>query len=289
MIDYSALRAIQAVIDNQSFERASRSLNISQSAVSQRIQNFESYLGRKLLIRTAPYKPTETGEVYLSLLRKVTSLEDNLLTIEENSPTVKIAINRDSLDLYFLKVLSDPEVSKLVTLEIIASYQDNTLKYLKSGQVDMCISSQKKALPNHSSIYLGDMIYSLVCSPEFFKIYFQNGVNKKSLANAPLVVFDKYDKVQHSYLQESFKLQTFKKINLMPSVPSFKKAILGGFGYGLLPVIDIRRELKNNQLIQMNPAKDFSVPLFLHQWEYQLEHIKKFNEKILAAAKVLVR
>ena len=78
MIDYNALKALEAVIELQSFEQASRKINISQSAITQRIQNFEAYLGNKLLIRKSPYKPTETGEKYLNLLRKVHSLENEL-------------------------------------------------------------------------------------------------------------------------------------------------------------------------------------------------------------------
>lgn len=287
MVDYHALRALQAVLEQQSFDSASKTIGISQSAVSQRIQSFESYLGKKLLTRKTPYKATETGELYLSLLRKVASLEGELESKESSKPTVKIAINRDSLDLYFLDVLSDPEVASALTLQVIADDQDNTLGYLKSGQVDMSISSQKKALPNHTAIHLGNMGYSLVCSREFFESHFKSGVSKKTLADAPLVVFDKFDKVQHTYLKENFKLESFTKINLMPSVPSFKRAILGGFGYGLLPLIDIKHELKKKLLVQINPKKDFVVPLYLHQWEYQRDEIKVFNKKLFQAAKRL--
>ncbi|MFG1501200.1 ArgP/LysG family DNA-binding transcriptional regulator [Halobacteriovorax sp. XZX-3] len=290
MIDYHALRALQAVIEYQSFELASKAIGISQSAVTQRIQNFESFLGTKLLIRKTPYRATEKGKSYLNLLRKVTSLENEILEdddIKKAKPTLKIAMNRDSLDLFFLDVLTDTKVSQVLTLQIIADDQDNTLKYLKSGQVDMCISSEKKPLPNHTSTHLGDMVYSLVCSKKFYKEYFNEGVNKKTLSEAPLVVFDKYDKAQHTYLKENFKVDKLTKINLMPSVQSFKKAILGGYGYGLLPFIDMEKEMKKRKFVQLNPSKNFSVSLFLHQWEYQREHIKLFNEKLIKAAQKL--
>ncbi|WP_412470210.1 MULTISPECIES: ArgP/LysG family DNA-binding transcriptional regulator [unclassified Halobacteriovorax] len=290
MIDYHALRALQAVIEYQSFELASKAIGISQSAVTQRIQNFESFLGTKLLIRKTPYRATEKGKSYLNLLRKVTSLENEILEdddIKKAKPTLKIAMNRDSLDLFFLDVLTDTKVSQVLTLQIIADDQDNTLKYLKSGQVDMCISSEKKPLPNHTSTHLGDMVYSLVCSKKFYKEYFSEGVTKKTLSEAPLVVFDKYDKAQHTYLKENFKLDKLTKINLMPSVQSFKKAILGGYGYGLLPFIDMEKEMKKRKFVQLNPSKNFSVSLFLHQWEYQREHIKLFNEKLIKAAQKL--
>ena len=133
------------------------------------------------------------------------------------------------------------------------------------------------------------MIYTLACSKVFYKKYFKKGVNSQSLANAPLVVFDKYDKVQHNYLKEHYHIESFSKINSLPSVPSFKKAILGGFGYGLLPILDISTELSKKQIVQMNPKKDYRVSLYLHQWEYQQSHIKAFNMKLKEASKKLNR
>ncbi len=287
MVDYNALRALKAVIEYQSFEQASKDLGISQPAVTQRIQNFEAYLGQKLLIRKTPYRATNKGKELLSLLRKVSILEGEINNEKGIKPTVKIALNRDSLDLYFLEVLRDLNIAKTLNLQIYADDQDVTLNYLKSGQVDMCISSQGKALPNHSVTKLGEMKYTLVCSKNFFKEYFNKGVNRQSLKDAPLVVFDRFDKVQHIYLKEHYNLETFTYINSMPSVLSFKQAIIGGYGYGLLPVIDVGGEIKSKRIIQLNPTKDFSIPLFLHKWDYQREHIKKLTEKIIRAAEVL--
>jgi len=287
MIDYHALRALKAVIEFQNFEQASKSLNITQPAVTQRIQNFESYLGQKLLIRKLPYQATERGEELLSLLKKVTILEEEISKGEDFKPTIKIALNRDSLDLYFLDVLNDRKLSQKVNLQILAEDQNKTLNFLKSGQVDMCISSHKTPLPNHNVIKLGDMKYTLVCSKNFYKKYFTSGVNKKNLSKAPLVIFDKDDKVQHIYLKEHYNLESFAQINLMPSVLSFKQAIIGGYGYGLLPVIDVKREIKANRIIQLNPSKDFNIPLYLHQWEYQRSYTKLLTEKIIKAAKAL--
>lgn len=287
MVDYHALRALAAVIENQSFELASQEIGISQPAVTQRIQSFESYLGERLLIRKLPYKASKAGEMYLSLLRKVTILEGEVEDSEEKMPVVKLAINRDSLDLYFLKVLSDPKISSMITMQIIADDQDNTLKYLKNGQVDLCISSVEKPLQNHLSLKIGEMKYSLVCASTFYKKYFQDGVNRKSLSFAPLVIFDRHDKAQHSYLKSNYNINLLSQANLMPSLASFKHAIIGGFGYGLMPIIDIQRELRKKQLIQMNPQKDFNISLYLHQWEYQRDHIKLLCEKIMKSAEML--
>lgn len=287
MVDYQALRALEAVIEFQSFEKASKSIGITQSAITQRIQGFESYLGERLLVRKTPYRATATGQVYLGLLRKVKSLENEIGENTNQKPTIKIAINRDSLDLYFLDILSDRECANLFSLEIIADDQNNTLEYLKSGLVDMCISSEKKPLANHITTYLGDMIYCLVCSPHFHKSYFSKAISKDSLAKAPLVIFDKSDKLQHSFLENNFGIEPLASVSQMPSVQSFKTAILGGYGYGLVPMLDIEKELKQNKVIEILPSKRFKVPLYLHQWEYQKDYIKFFTKKLFKASEKL--
>jgi LysR family transcriptional regulator, chromosome initiation inhibitor len=287
MIDYQALRALEAVIEFQSFEKASKSIGITQSAITQRIQGFESYLGERLLVRKTPYQATTTGQAYLGLLRKVKSLESEVGENTNKRPTIKIAINRDSLDLYFLDILSDKECADLFSLEIIADDQNNTLEYLKTGLVDMCISSEKKPLANHTATYLGDMIYCLVCSPHFYKSYFSKNISKDSLVRAPLVIFDKSDKLQHSFLEDNFGIEPSESISQMPSVQSFKTAILGGYGYGLVPILDIEKELKQNKVIEILPSKRFKVPLFIHQWEYQKDYIKFFTKKLIKASEKL--
>ena len=45
MLDYASLSAVAAVVREGSFERAARALNVTTSAVSQRIKHLEERLG----------------------------------------------------------------------------------------------------------------------------------------------------------------------------------------------------------------------------------------------------
>lgn len=53
MLDYSALRAVAAVVRTGSFEKAAGLLNVSPSAVSQRVKQLEERLGVVLIVRGA--------------------------------------------------------------------------------------------------------------------------------------------------------------------------------------------------------------------------------------------
>ena len=53
-IDHAQLRALAAVVREGSFERAAQSLNVTSSAVSQRIKALEDRVGRLLVKRSSP-------------------------------------------------------------------------------------------------------------------------------------------------------------------------------------------------------------------------------------------
>lgn len=62
-IDHAQLRALAAVIREGSFERAAQSLNVTASAVSQRVKALEDRVGRLLVKRSSPAVATTEGQV----------------------------------------------------------------------------------------------------------------------------------------------------------------------------------------------------------------------------------
>jgi len=66
------LRAFQAVVDLESFHRAAEALNISQPALTRRIQKLEQSIGAPLLDRTTRHvAATATGQELLPLVRRM--------------------------------------------------------------------------------------------------------------------------------------------------------------------------------------------------------------------------
>ena len=106
MLDYKLLEAMAAVILEGGFDKAARALNLTQSAVSQRVKLLEDQAGRVLLVRTAPPKPTPAGRRYLKHYLQVTRLEGDLtseLAVGGDTAIVSLAvgINADSLATWF--------------------------------------------------------------------------------------------------------------------------------------------------------------------------------------------
>src|SRR5438105_327579 len=78
LLDYPALRALDAVISYKGFQRAAAALHITQSAISQRIKTLEDKCGAPLLSRENPPKATSLGKKLISHLHSVMALENEL-------------------------------------------------------------------------------------------------------------------------------------------------------------------------------------------------------------------
>ena len=113
MLDYAALNALAAVVREGSFERAARALNVTPSAVSQRIRALEVRAGCVLVVRDQPCYATDAGRALCQHLDRVRLLEHELqgalpaaLVAEDGggeAPRVPLplAVNADSLGTWF--------------------------------------------------------------------------------------------------------------------------------------------------------------------------------------------
>ena len=69
--DAGQLRALDAAVTEGSLDGAARVLQVTPSAVSQRLRALESSVGQVLLVRSRPVAATTAGLVVLRLARQV--------------------------------------------------------------------------------------------------------------------------------------------------------------------------------------------------------------------------
>ena len=284
MMDYKGIEALHAVIEGQSFEIAAQKLHITQSAVSQRIKALEIQYSEPVLIRTLPYRPTELGKQLIGHFKRICLLEEDLerqLMAAVSLPRLSIAINRDSLETWFLEAIAEIDLFREIILEVIADDQELTLNYLKNGLVSACLSTAEKAVLGGEVQFLGNMEYLLVASPSFIKRHFSKKDLKQNLRTAPGIKFDQNDQLHGKYLETFFHLNE-KELNthVIPSVRGFKQFALLGYGYALIPKIDIVEELKKKQLVTLSD-KLWNLPLYWHSWAIEAKIYRKFNEEII--------
>ncbi len=289
MLDYRGLEALFTVIQLQSFELAAKKLHITQSAISQRIKVIENFYGTPLLIRTHPYKSTQLGESLLGHFKQLMLLEDNLnaqINDWQTLPRITIAINRDSLETWFIKVIAQSPIFSKIMLEIIADDQEITQEYLKKGLAAACLSTSSQAISGCHVTPLGNMDYVMVASPEFKQQYFKKKNNRQNLLSAPAVIFDNNDKLHDRYMKKFFDIdEAHPQCHVVPSVAGFREFAIRGYGYALIPRIDIEHELKTGKLQQLFPTKIWKMPLYWHHWAIQPALYKQFNAYIIKIAK----
>ena len=288
-IEQRGIQALDAVIQTQSFAEAAKRLFITQPAVSLRIKQLESQFGQPLLIRTLPYQATPLGEKLLSLLRRTRLLEEHLLQeLEQNIPArLSVALNRDSLETWFIHLLDELKLLEKINIDIITDDQEVTIDYFRQGSVSACITSHDKALPGCECVLLGHMDYLLVASPDFIARHFNNKKSiEENLATAPVIIFDERDRLPEQYFNHFFnKPLILGHHHKVPSVQGYKHFALHGYGYGLIPSLDISEEVASGQLQEICPDKPWLMPLYWHYWQLPARKYQLFTEKIMKGAK----
>lgn len=296
MLDYSALAALSAVIETQGFQSAADKLFVTQSAISQRIKSLEKYYGEAVLIRTAPYRPTALGVSLLGHYKRVKVLEEGLqadLGSENKTQRISLAINRDSLETWFVPVIDELKQIEPMNLEIIGDDQEITIQYLQKGLVTACVSTSPKSIAGCRTEFMGYFDYMLVATPAFKAKYFTKGHSAQHcLKHAPAIIFDRNDTLHGKYLAHFFDMNESElevPYHIVPSVYGFRRFALNGYAYGLIPQLDILPELKSKKLIQLFPDKIWAMPLYWHTWAIENKQCQKFNALVLKVASRLLR
>jgi LysR family transcriptional regulator, chromosome initiation inhibitor len=284
IIEQRGLHALDAVIQTQSFEKAAQQLFVTQPAISQRIKQLENKFGQPLLVRTLPYKATPVGEKLLSLLRRARLLEEHFLQELglELPGRLSVALNRDSLETWFMHVLHKLRVLEVTNIDIITDDQEVTIDYFRQGAVSACITSYAKALPGCECELLGYMDYLLLASPAFYERYFDNDLPlQENMTTAPIILFDSRDRMHHHYFKHFFNVTlTPERYHMVPSVQGFKEFALQGYGFGLIPRLDVESELADGKLVEINPGRRWLLPLYWHYWQLPARQYQHFIRQV---------
>lgn len=283
-------RTLAAIVTHGSFEAAASHLSVTASAVSQRVRALEATVGRPVLKRTRPVELTESGQAVVRFARQLHMLSADLA--EELQPgathsgvRLTLVINSDSLHTWALPGLA--AVADKVQLEILREDQDYSLELLRSGAAAAAITATAKAAPGCSSRRLGTMRYLPVCSPDFAARWFADGTTAATLAAAPVIVFDRKDDLQDRYLRGVSRKVLQPPRHYVPAAHEFGEAIRWGMGWGLLPEIEVRDELKRRRLVPLDPAAHVDVPLHWQQWRHGSAALDEVAAAIQAAARPL--
>ena len=293
--DPAALECLAAIVEEGGFERAAQRLNVTQSAVSQRLRALEAQVGSVLIVRSRPLRPTSAGQLLLKHTKQLrllrADLERDLQELAPSAPgsgredeRISIAINADSIATWALDAVHDL-VRQRLPLEIIADDQDFTQEWLRSGQVLGCVTTLKQAMRGCRMVPLGAMHYVAVASSSFAQKHLPNGLTAHNFREVPFLSFNRKDDMAAEFVARTFGLKRVALNHLfVPSTEGQLHAVKAGWAVGVLPELLVRPALAAGDIVDVSPGHTLPIQLYWHCWNLESEGLEALTQALIEAS-----
>lgn len=276
---------LSIVLDEGSLDAAARRLHLTPSAVSQRIKALEEHVGRVLLIRSKPVRPTTAAHAVVRYARQLALLEHDARTelgAEEGARVpVPLAVNADSLATWFLPPLARLAERHPVVFDLHRDDQDFTAGLLESGTVMGAVTSRATPVAGCRVSELGVLRYDAVATPAFVATWLSGGVDARTLAEAPLIDFDRRDDLQRRWLTARGVDAARPPRHYVPASNDFATAAALGLGWALLPRFQWEEPVAAGELVLLG-GPPIDVPLHWQQWNLRSPLLDAIAEEIVA-------
>lgn len=298
MLDYTSLAAIAAVVREGSFERAARSLNVTTSAVSQRVKHLEERLGSILIIRGQPCRATDLGRLLCSHVEQVGLLEQELRGAlpklvqtdgRDDRVTLRVAVNADSLGTWFIGAMARFVDGENALVDIALDNEEHTVEWLRSGEVLAAVTAHAQPVQGFNSVSLGRLTYLAVASPGFVRRYFPDGVSAAALNSAPSLKFNNKDRMQAQWARRVCRRDVETPAHWFPATQAFLDASLAGIGWGMNPESLVREHLESGALVELVPGRNLTVPLYWQHTRLQVPMLNRLTDAVVRAAREVLR
>ena len=202
----------------RSFSVAAQRLYISQSAISQCIQQLERDLNTKLFVRTRKgVSLTNEGQLlFLKVESAITAIEQGENQLERlrhlEAGELRIAAG-DSITTHFLLNYLEEyhEIYPNIRIEMANSYSSQMLTLVKEGKADLAFVNmpmEDDELVFESCLEINDVF---VCGPDFEK---KPSYSWEEVAQLPLILIEKNASSRH-FIEKNFNE---KNISLNPQI-----------------------------------------------------------------------
>lgn len=271
--DYDSLAVLAAVVREGSFEAAAKSINVTQSAISQRIRQLEEKVGAVLIARGRPCVPTDAGLQLCRHVEQVALLQQELGERmsalvgggEATAATIRIAVNNDSLATWFPNVIKRATQELGIRVDILPDDQEHTEDSIKSGESLAVVTSLETPVQGCRRISLGSMDYIAVAAPELFRTKFVRGVSLDTLRGSTCLAFNRKDTIQAQWMTLCFGEAVPLSTHFVPSYEGYISCCLNGTAWGLVPRTErIATLISRGALLELSPG--MAVKISLH-WQ----------------------
>eukprot|EP01041_Mallomonas_annulata_P015193 gene15193-32193_t len=293
--DPAALECLAAIVEEGGFERAAQRLNVTQSAVSQRLRALEAQVGSVLIVRSRPLRPTSAGQLLLKHTKQMrllrADLERDLQELAPSAPggtredeRISIAINADSIATWAMGALHDL-VRERLPLEIIVDDQDFTQEWLRSGQVLGCVTTLKQALRGCKMVPLGAMHYVAVASASYAEQHLPHGLTPHNFRDVSFLSFNRKDDMAAEFVARAFGLKRVALNHLfVPGSEAQMRAVAAGWAVGVVPELLARGPIADGSMVDLAPGRSLPIQLYWQCWNLESEVLDTLTQALTEAA-----
>jgi LysR family transcriptional regulator (chromosome initiation inhibitor) len=201
-----------------------------------------------------------------------------------------LGVNADSLATWLLPALAG--LGPSLTFDLHRDDQELTADLLRQGTVMAAVTSLGDPVPGCSVQRLGAMRYRPTATGGFAARWFAGGVTAKALELAPVVVFDREDQLQDTYLRRRARRRVEPPRHHVPDSTAFVAAVRLGMGWGMLPDLQSKpapgsgRQSTATKLVTLEPRGHIDVVLYWQQWRLRSAALDRVADAVREAAAV---
>ena len=259
---YIDIELFPTIAKTKSFSQASKVLHLSRPALSNKINNLESYYGLEFYKRSFQgVTLTEAGRIVtdyaMRFLELRNSMESELLTLKQNyNPDLCIGASSDvgnyalpfninTFKFYCPNASVSLSIGK--TQDMIDKVRDQTVDLaIVEGTID----------EQDLKIYLMDSCEMVLLVPNLLSWKHLKYPTIDDLLNRPLIIRDKdtnhYHILDKYFRQQGYELSDFNVCAMINSYPAMINAIQSGIGMGFVPSNVARFYINDGQVRQIN-------------------------------------
>ena len=288
-LDPTQLETLVVIAEEGTFDAAARRLNITPSAVSQRIRALERAAGQVLVRRTTPCTPTEAGEPLIRHGRQLRLLLDEAaatLSADKTSDAtvvdLSVVVNADTLATWFRPVLDEVATWDRTALRITVEDQGYSADALRRGEVLAAVTSEPRPVQGCTVEPLGRLRYTPGAAPALIERHRKGrGIDWGAI---PMIVYNEKDHLQDEVLAGHGATRP-PVVHRVPSSHDFHEAIRRGLGWGMLLDAQAEADLDSGVTVPLPGAKPIDIQLFWQRWRLDSIALEDLSEAVRRAAR----
>lgn len=249
--DLRQLEAFICVVDSGGFSAASRTLHLSQAAVSERVANLENVIGMRLLDRNPrEIRTTSVGQRFYTLARQLLEHKQAIsLELSELAGAVRGTLNIGASNIpgeYILPLLLPRFCADYPQIELNMCIHDSAeiMQYVYNGEVEVGVVGARPTEKNFSVEQLWDDRLLLVV-PVSHRLAGRKSISLDEISNDPFIMREQGSgtrKVLEAVLAGK-RMEQPPVTATLGSTTAVKEAVIGGLGVTITSERAVRREV----------------------------------------------